>query len=124
MRLQDELFMTVEDVLRETSAVQYEPDPVRYGNALALVGSTQPDQPNTIDQGFVDLIRDALRDYWGGPRLTDSTLVKLAVATQALTENDRNPARAVPSVLARAIDKLNAGRTRSLTATARTLDNS
>src|SRR5260221_3048837 len=82
MRLQDELFMTVEDVLRETSAVQYEPDPVRYGNALALVGSTQPDQPNTIDQGFVDLIRDALRDYWGGPRLTDSTLVKLAVVTQ------------------------------------------
>ncbi len=123
MRLQDELFMTVEDVLRETSAVQYGPDPVRYGNALALVGSTQPDQPNTIDQGFVDLIRDALRDYWGGPRLTDSNLVKLAVVTQALTENDGNPARAVRSVLARAIENLKPEGTRSLTATEWTLYN-
>ena len=108
--------MTVEDVLRETSAVQYGPDPVRYGNASALVRSTQPEQAVAVDQGFVDLIRDALRDYWGGPRLTDSDLVKLAVVTQALPENDGNPARAVRTVLSRAIESMKPEGNRSLTA--------
>jgi N-terminal 7TM region of histidine kinase len=123
MRLQDELLTTVEDVLRETSAVQYGPDPVRYGNASALVRSVQPGPGIAVGQDFIDLIRDALRDYWGGPRLTDSNLVKLRLVTQALEENDGNPARAVRSVLARAIENLKPEGTRSLTATEWTLYN-
>src|SRR5262249_33442212 len=41
LRLQEELFATAENVLQETSAVQYAPDPVRYGNAAALARSNQ-----------------------------------------------------------------------------------
>ncbi len=113
-RLEEELFAQVKDVMRETSDVQYEPDPVRYGNAAALARSTQ----NIIDHpDFIDMIRDALRDYWGGPRLTESRLLQLNIISRSLAENEGNPARAVRAVLAKAIESLKPEGQRSLTTT-------
>jgi hypothetical protein len=114
MRLQEEVFVALEGVMREASAVRQVPDPVRYGNASALARSAQAiiDLPD-----FTNLIRDALRDYWGGPRLTDDRLLQLGVVQDALVENDGNPARAVRTVLSRAIESLKPEGQRSLTAT-------
>jgi hypothetical protein len=114
MRVQAEVFVALEGVMRETNAVRQVPDPVRYGNASALARSAQAiiDQPD-----FANLIRDALRDYWGGPRLTDDRLLQLGVVQDALVENDGNPARAVRTVLSRAVESLKPAGQRSLTAT-------
>lgn len=114
IRIEGELFERVEDVMRETSDVQFAPDPVRYGR----VNTTSHNEPTVVDDpSFIDLIRDALRDYWGGPRLTESRLLQLNVVTQALAENEGNPARAVRAVLARAIESLKPEGQRSLTTT-------
>ncbi len=120
MRLQDEVFARLEDVLRATADVRQTPDTVRYGNASLLAHSTQGIVNNPE---FVDLIRDALRDYWGGPRLTENRLLELNVVARALPENEGNPARAVRAVLSRAIESLKPEGQRSLTMAEWTLYN-
>jgi hypothetical protein len=112
MQLQAELFAKLQGVMAETNTVRQTPDPVRYGNAAALTRSTRAivEHPE-----FADLIKDALRDYWGGPRLTESRLLQLSVVSRALEENENNPARAVRSVLSRAIESLKPEGQRSMT---------
>ena len=67
---------------------------------------------------FSDLVKDALRDYWGGPKLTDSELLKLNIVWREMTEaNESSPVRALRAVLARAIENLKPEGQRSLTTT-------
>jgi hypothetical protein len=116
MRLQEEVVTAFEKMLQETSVVQFEPDPFRYPNAAAL--TRNPDGSGIVTHpDFIDLIRDALRDYWGGPRLTETRLLSLNIVKQALLENDGNPARAVRAVLGQAIESLKPEGQRSLTTT-------
>ncbi|MEP7288544.1 MAG: histidine kinase N-terminal 7TM domain-containing protein [Chloroflexota bacterium] len=115
MRLQEELFTTFENVLRETGDVQYGPDPVPYGNAAALVRSASGDV--VAEPDFIDLIKNALRHYWGGPRLTERRLLDLNIVKRALAENDNNPAKAVRAVLTQAIESLKPEGQRSMTTT-------
>ncbi len=113
MRLQEELLTVFEDVISDTSGITYGPDPVH-----ALIRSaTQPAPASGPTQEFVDLIRDALRDFWGGPRLTDPELLELKVVKNLLPENDGNAARAVRAVLSEAIESLKPEGQRSFTAT-------
>jgi len=51
-------------------------------------------------------VREALRHYWGGPKLARSPLLGLRVVTKALQEHDNNPLRALRAVLRRAIEHL------------------
>ena len=53
---------------------------------------------------FVELVRAALRHYWGGPGLTHSNLLELNVVRHALG-NEQGPANALRAVLRQAIDQ-------------------
>lgn len=112
MRLQEEVFSVLENVMKETSTIRRVPEEVRYGNVAALTSevSAMADDPD-----FVNVVRNALRDYWGGPRLTESRLMELNIVSRALEENEGNPARAVRAVLTRAIESLKPEGQRSLT---------
>jgi hypothetical protein len=55
---------------------------------------------------FQQWVKDALSHYWGGPKLTESPLLKLKIVEEALRENDGNPAKALRAVLSRAIESL------------------
>jgi hypothetical protein len=65
---------------------------------------------------FTHLVRDALSQYWGGPRLANSPLIKMRVVTDALEANNGNATRALRGVLTEAIERLKPDGTRSLTA--------
>jgi hypothetical protein len=103
LRLQGEILVALEGLMPEIDAVQQLSGPARHGSAPALA-SEGLDVIKGSD--FADLIRDALRDYWGGPRLSESRLLQLKVVRKALNENDGNSARAVRSVLQQAIESL------------------
>jgi hypothetical protein len=66
---------------------------------------------------FTHLVRDALSQYWGGPRLANSPLIKLRVVTRAMDANNGNATKALRAVLTEAIERLKPVGTRSLTAT-------
>ena len=66
---------------------------------------------------FTHLVRDALSQYWGGPKLAGSPMMKLRVVTDAMTDNNGNATKALRAVLTRAIERLKPEGTRSFTAT-------
>ncbi len=90
-----------------------------------LSGTRNPAAPTLSDfeiapQGYDDfthVVREALSQYWGGPKLADSPLMNLQVVAEAMKENKGNATRALQSVLNEAIDRLKPDGARSMTAT-------
>jgi len=74
----------------------------RYdSNQVAL---EQPaDMPN---QEVNQMVKDALAHYWGGPKLTESPLMKLRVVQDAMREHEGNQANALRAILREAIDRV------------------
>ncbi len=66
---------------------------------------------------FTHMVRDALSQFWGGPKLANSPLIKLRVVTDAMEANNGNATKALRAVLTAAIERLKPDGTRSLTAT-------
>ncbi len=66
---------------------------------------------------FTHMVRDALSQYWGGPKLANSPLMRLKVVTDAMDDNNGNATKALRAVLNQAIERLKPDGTRSLTAT-------
>jgi hypothetical protein len=68
------------------------------------------------DPDFPHWVKDALGHYWGGPRLTESPLLRLGVVTAAMEAHDYNAAKAMRSVLDEALERIKPEGERSLTA--------
>ncbi len=68
------------------------------GRAEALIELAGPD--------YQQWVREALSNYWAGPKLAQSPLLKLKVVEKALKEHDGNPVKALRAVLKEAIEAL------------------
>lgn len=66
---------------------------------------TMPDAPLESEKLF-RWVKDALTHYWGGPKLTESPLIRLTVVQQALAEHQDTPSNALRAILRRAIDQI------------------
>lgn len=101
--LQQGVFDALRQIIPQIEYIQRWRGTVRYRGSPGL---------ETIEEGplygpdFQQWVWDALNHYWGGPKLTKSPLLKLKVVEKALEENDSNPAKALRSVLDRAIEAL------------------
>ncbi|MCC6905821.1 MAG: hypothetical protein IT326_08275 [Anaerolineae bacterium] len=113
-RLQSDLFTRLEGLLPEIETLNGARTLPRYGDAATLASV---DRAVLESDDFVGAVRDALQHYWGGPRLTDSVLMRLSVVRRAMEANDANPQRAVRQVLQEAIENLRPEGQRSMTTT-------
>jgi len=120
--LQTEIFTALEKLLPEMEAIQRLRDTARYGDFPALM-MAEARTKTEVEPGFVSAVRDALRDYWGGPRLTQSDLLQLSVVQAALEDNDNNPTRALRAVLQEAVSRMRPAGERSMTQAEWTLYN-
>ena len=79
--------------------VEYES--ARLGEATDTAGKTVtlPERDHIIEQ-----VAAALRHYYGGPGLTKSRLLELAVVRRALDANANEPPRALRAILDKAIE--------------------
>jgi len=68
------------------------------------------------DLDLVQSVREALNQYWGGPKLTNSPLLQMRVVEQALRDHDGNSANALRAVLHNAIERLKPEGQRKFTA--------
>jgi len=114
-RLQQDIFVTLKQIIPEIDRVQRLRSAVSYAGAPNLTTLTQTDDSPIHEQEFPKMVRDALSHYWGGPKLTGSPLLKMQVVQAALHENEGNSARALRSVLAEAIEKQRPDGERQLT---------
>ncbi len=113
--LQREVFALLEGLLPQVEAIQQLRDAARYGDFPTLAQAQQARRAGPGTPDFVDAVRDALRDYWGGPRLTRSPLLQLQIVQNALSENEASPTRALRSVLLDAVNRLRPEGERSTT---------
>ncbi len=112
---QSEIFVLLEGLATQMDQIQELRGSARYGQVANL---TAPTAELLSDPEFANHVKDALRDYWGGPRLTESELLRLNVVWREMEEHDdRNPARALRTVLTQAIENLKPEGQRSLTTT-------
>jgi len=117
MQRQAEVFFVLEGLASQMDRVQKLHGVSRFGH-LSDEPEPYPSSDLLAQAQFSDLVKDALRDYWGGPKLTDSELLKLKVVWREMAQaNDNNPVRALRAVLARAIENLKPEGQRSLTTT-------
>ncbi len=99
-RLQRNVFSAVDSLLMQVDKLQR----LRAASKFASAEVLKPDIE--ISPDLVQSVREALTQYWGGPKLTNSPLLKLRVVEQALRDHDGNPANALRSVLTDAIERL------------------
>ncbi|MFN3705674.1 MAG: hypothetical protein ACK4WM_06750 [Thermoflexales bacterium] len=71
--------------------------------------------PEIDRSDFTQMVRDALSQYWGGPKLTNSPLLGLRVVAEAMRRENGNPTKALRRVLEEAIEQLKPSGTRSFT---------
>lgn len=88
-----------------------------------MAGTRNPAAPTLQDfefvpedrEQFTQQVRDALSQFWGGPKLTESPLMNLTVVEEALQVNNGNATKALRAVLSAAIERLKPDGQRSMT---------
>jgi hypothetical protein len=111
--LQHDVFQAVDRLLPEIEAIQ-------RLRASANASGAQPLAPG--DEGLLRspdlpaIIKNALSDYWGGPKLTGSPLMRLRVVEEALRDHNGDAANALRAVLKQAIERIKPEGQRKFTA--------
>ncbi len=101
----------IEDIQRRRGMVHYSGDEALSG--FRAIGSSE----------FREWVFEALKHYWGGPKLTTSPLMSLQIVERATREQDGNPMKGLRSVLRQAIERLRPEGERKMTAPAWVLFN-
>ena len=112
-RLQEEVFAAVEQILPEIDVIQRQRGAPRYVDS-----PPQPPLEDTLagDPEFIAHVKDALSHLWGGPKLTTSSLLRMAIVDQAMGDHKGSAPKALRAVLTEAIEQLRPDGPRSLTA--------
>ena len=104
-RIQHQVFTSLEALRPEVELIQSLRAAARYGSSGSLAQVlTQPADSFPQDD-FSHWVKDALSHYWGGPKLTESPLIRLRIVQQALDEHDGNPTNALRAILRQAIEQ-------------------
>ncbi len=112
-RLQQEVFHAVDHLLPQIEAIERMRATTNASGAQSLVPA--PDSIiNSAD--LPAMIKNALSHYWGGPKLTDSPLMRLRIVQQALRDHNGNATNALRAVLQQAIERIKPEGQRKFTA--------
>lgn len=107
MRLQTEVLTTLEGLISEPISRQYLASVNTFGQ-VDIKAKEQADnlsrQSIVSDPDFVEMVKDALRSYWGGPKLAESQLLKLGLVDENTTDGNR--VQGLRQVLIDAIQRL------------------
>ena len=112
MRLQEQVFAMLEGMGSELDQIQQWRSSTLYASEHAL----RHLEVNPIHSpGFVQSVKDALSQYWGGPKLSKSPLVRMRTVRERLGTHDGVPAKAVRAVLQESVERLKPSGKRSMT---------
>jgi len=110
---QQQVFTSLKDLTPQMTRLQQLRAAAQYDGSTILAGPNEKGLPD--ESTIIEWVRDALSDYWGGPDLSESPLLQLAVVQQALEEHDGISVKAVRAILREAIDKIRPEGTRRFT---------
>ena len=112
-QLQQGIFSALERIMPEIEDIQ------RRRGMIHYVGDEALSEFSLVESGeFREWVWDALKHYWGGPKLTTNPLMALRVVESATREQDGNAMKGLRSVLREAIQRLRPEGERRMTAPA------
>lgn len=100
-RLQEDIFANIQEYAPDIAVIEHLRASARYGNTSAL-SRELPEAADDVTQW----VRDALTHYWGGPRLTETPLMKFKAVQLAVAESEGNQANAMRSVIKKAVERI------------------
>ena len=100
-QLQQQLFRSLEDLQPRVDMLQRLRAFSRYDSRVNLLAEELPPESD-----LANWVKDALTHYWGGPKLTQSPLIKLQVVQELADEYEGNSANALRALLRKAVDQV------------------
>lgn len=102
----DRMVPEMEEIYRMRAASRY----IGSEEFTAKLGSL------SSEADLIQWVRDALTHYWGGPRLSESPLLRLRIVRESLEQNEGNPANALRAILREGIERIRPAGERRFTA--------
>jgi hypothetical protein len=101
-QLQQRVFRSLEDLQPQIDMLQRMRAAGRYDTNVSMMA--EPILPPEDD--LADWVKDALTHYWGGPKLTNSPLMKLHIVQMLAEDHEGNAANALRALLRKAVDQI------------------
>lgn len=106
--LQRQIFALVQETMPTIVRLQ------QLHSTSTMAPATSP-ALHASDADFVSWVRDALRHFWGGPKLSENPLLDLQVVAETAEEKGTPRTRALQNVLLEAIERLRPAGQRKMT---------
>jgi hypothetical protein len=100
-QLQQRVFRSLEDLQPQMDMLQRIRAAGRYDTTATLLT-----EPAFVEADLADWVKDALTHYWGGPKLTNSPLMKLRIVQAFMEDYDGNASNALRALLRKAVDQV------------------
>ncbi|MBN2115017.1 MAG: hypothetical protein JW730_00495 [Anaerolineales bacterium] len=100
-QLQQRVFRSLEDLQPQIDMLQRMRAAGRYDTHANFLTAPLPGESD-----LADWVKDALTHYWGGPKLTNSPLMKLKVVQLLAEEHEGNASNALRALLRKAVDQI------------------
>lgn len=100
-QLQQRVFRSLEDLQPQMDMLQKIRAAGRYDTTNNLLA-----EPVFEESDMADWVKDALTHYWGGPKLTNSPLMRLQVVRTFMEEYEGNASNALRALLRQAVDQV------------------
>src|SRR6266496_762121 len=99
--LQQRVFRSLEDLQPQIEMLQRMRAVGRYDSSTSLLTEPLPEESE-----LADWVKDALTHYWGGPKLTNSPLMKLRIVQLLAEDHEGNTSNALRALLRKAVDQV------------------
>ena len=99
--MQQQVFTSVEALTSQVGMIQRLRAAARYDGVEVL---TSP-LVSLDDRDLSRWVKDALSHYWGGPKLSQSPLLRLQIVQRAIANHEGNPINALRAILQEAIQR-------------------
>ena len=100
-QVQQRVLLSMQDLQPQVERLQRLRAAGRYDSRVNLLSDDLPPEGD-----LANWVKDALTHYWGGPKLTNSPLMRLQVVQDLSREYDGNAANALRALLRRAVDQV------------------
>jgi hypothetical protein len=100
-QLQQRVFRSLEDLQPQIDMLQRMRAAGRYDTNASILTAPLPGEAD-----LTDWVKDALTHYWGGPKLTNSPLMKLKIVQMLAEEYEGNASNALRALLRKAVDQM------------------
>jgi hypothetical protein len=100
-QLQQRVFRSLEDLQPQIDMLQRMRAAGRYDTRATFLTEPLPQESD-----LADWVKDALTHYWGGPKLTNSPLMKLKIVQMLAEEHEGNTPNALRALLRKAVDQI------------------